>query len=177
MGHKYSIQNIELLKDRKIFFDANILIYLFWPSGSFNWEKSYASILKKLLTQKNELCIDFLVISEIINRIHRIEFSKCSKINKSLNYKSYRNSVDGQTTMLDIYTIISTNILNHFTVLEKSFSKIEIQSFLTIDSLDFSDKAILLTCSENNCVLITNDADYKASSIDILSSNPSILNK
>ena len=40
-----------------------------------------------------------------------------------------------------------------------------------VDSLDFTDKAIERVCSENSFVLLTNDKDFKDSTIDILSCN------
>lgn len=180
MATKYRLQNIQNISERKIFFDANVLIYIFWPSGSYHWESNYSSLFGRLLHQKNELVVDYIVISEIVNRAHRLEYDKYLTSNSitrnNFSYKRYRNSDEGQVSMTDIYIIIQANILNNFTVVGKIFSKEDIQSFLTIDSLDFSDKGILAICKENTFVLLTNDADYKAADIDILSSNPTILN-
>lgn len=52
MIRKYSIQNLSGLNDRKVFFDANVLIYIFWPSGAYFWEDKYSSVFSKLLRQK-----------------------------------------------------------------------------------------------------------------------------
>lgn len=179
MATRYSIQNISAIHDRKIFFDANVLIYLFWPSGSHRWESQYSTAFSYLLKQKNEMVVDFLVISETINRAHRLEYEKhlslhsLTKIN--LSYKQYRDCVDGQTALSDIYLIIESNILNRFTVVGKSFTKEEIRAFLTLEPMDFTDKGILMTCKENGCILLTNDKDYKTADIDILTSNPLII--
>ena len=179
MATKYSLQNITLLRDRKVFFDANVLIYLFWPSGSYQWEKHYSGAFGSLLKQQNELLVDFLVISETVNRAHRLEYEKhltAANLSKSVfTYKKYRDSAEGQSALSDIYLIIDTNILSRFTVVGKSFTRAEIQSFLVVEPLDFTDKGILLTCKENACVLFTNDQDYKSADIDILTSNPAIL--
>ena len=184
MATKYSTQNIPAVINKKVFFDANVLIYIFWPLGFGNtkyWEECYTSAFGKLIRQKNELLVDFIVISEIVNRAIRLEYDKyliAKNLSKSnLSFKKYRNSADGETALTDIYLMIETDILNRFTVVGKSFTKPDIQSFLTVDSLDFSDKAILSTCQENACILLTNDVDYKTSAIDILTSNPSILKK
>lgn len=180
MATKYSLQNIHQLGSRKIFFDANVLIYIFWPSGDYKWEEYYSSAFGKLLRQKNELFVDFIVISEIINRSHRLEYEKylaANNIKKSkLSYKNFRDSDDGCEALSDIYLIIETNILNYFTVLGKAYTKSDIQSFLKLETLDFSDKGILLTCKENSCILLTNDRDFVNADIDILSSNPRLLN-
>jgi len=180
MSAKYSLNSIPIISDRKVFFDANVLIYIFWPSGAYHWERIYSSAFGRLLRQRNELVVDFIVISEIVNRAHRLEYDKHLSANgitrNTLNYKQYRNNTDGQSALSDIYLIVETNILSIFTVVGKAFTKADIQSFLTLEPLDFADKGILLTCQENAYVLLTNDADYKAADIDILSSNPAILN-
>lgn len=176
---KFSIHNVAALANREIFFDANVLLYIFWPSGSFSWENNYSTAYSRLLRQGNELVVDFIVISEVINRAIRLEYEKHLLLNNisknNLSFKNYRNSVEGQTALADIYLMIDTNILSKFTFIGKSFSKADIQSFLIVDTLDFSDKAILSICRENGFVLITNDVDFKTSNIDILTSNPSIL--
>ena len=180
MATKYSTQNIPAVIDRKVFFDANILIYIFWPSGSQYWENIYSATYARLVRQGNEMLVDFIVISEIVNRAIRLEYDKFLIANtltrSTVSFKKYRNSADGHTALTDIYLMVETDILNSFTVVGKSFTKQEINSLLTFDTLDFGDKAILLTCQENECILITNDVDYKTSNIDILTSNQSILN-
>lgn len=179
MAIKYSTQNIPAVINRKVFFDANVLLYIFWPSGSYHWESYYSSAYARLVRQGNELLVDFVVISEIVNRAIRLEYDKhllAKNITRNnLSFKNYRNSADGETALIDIYSMIETEILNTFTVVGKAFTKLDIQSFLTVDSLDFGDKAILSTCQENACILLTNDVDYKTSAIDILTSNPAIL--
>lgn len=179
MATKFSLQNITALRDRKVFFDANVLIYLFWPSGSYYLETYYSSAFGSLLRQQNELLVDFLVISETVNRAHRLEYEKhltANNLSKSIfPYKKYRDSAEGQSALSDIYLIVETNILSRFTVVGKSFTKSEIQSFLVVEPIDFTDKGILLTCKENACVLFTNDQDFKSADVDILTSNPAIL--
>jgi predicted nucleic acid-binding protein len=158
---------------RSIFFDANVLIYLFWPTGSAYWEENYAKLFRNLLKQNNNLCVDFLVVSEVVNRIHRIEHRKVSKGN---DYKLYRDSQPGIDALKDIYTIVQDEILNRFDVIGKSIDKTEIQSYLIVDSLDFADKATVSICKQNSMVLLTNDADFKYVDIDILTCNNKILN-
>lgn len=176
MAVRYSTNNLSVLQNRKIFFDANILIYLFWPSGSHRWENEYSTAFANILRQQNELLVDYIVISEIINRAMRLEYDK-SPLKISLTFKQYRDSSEGQLALSDIHLVVKSNILNRFTVIGKAFSKTDILTLLTVDSLDFSDKAIILTCKENTCLLLTNDADYKSADIDIVTANPAILRR
>ena len=98
MATKYSLTSIPAIGDRKVFFDANVLIYIFWPSGAYHWESFYSSAFGSLLRQRNELMVDFIVISEIINLAHRLEYEKYLSANgilrNTLSYKQYRNSSD-----------------------------------------------------------------------------------
>ncbi|PTN08659.1 PIN domain-containing protein [Mangrovibacterium marinum] len=180
MAGRYSLSRVNSISGRPVFFDANVLIYIFWPTGLYRWESNYSAVFGQLLRQSNELYVDFLVISEVINRIHRVEYEKylaISGANKAtLNYKAYRDSEEGERALADIYLIVETSILSCFTVVGKMFTEADILSFLKVEQLDIMDKAILSICQENSFVLCTNDRDYKSSDIDILTSNPAILN-
>ena len=174
MSNRYSQSTISDINDKKVFFDANILIYLFWATGSY-WEQTYANLYSRLNRQNNSYVIDFLVISEFINRAIKMEYQNYLDENgltyQEYKYKTYRDSQDGKEALSDIYTIVSSEILESFEVVEKAYSKDGVSSMFIVDSLDFTDKAIEQICSENDFVLLTNDKDFKDSTIDILSCN------
>lgn len=176
----YNSSEIYCLYARQIFFDANILLYIFWPTGS-RWERTYSAIFKQLLEQKNKMTVDFIVISEVVNRAVRIEYEKHLQTNnisrKNLPFKKYRNSRDGQETLNDVYQIVKKNIVRNFNIAGKAFTKPDIENFLHIDSLDFSDKGIAAICKEHDFVLLTNDKDFADSDLEILTSNPGLLRK
>ncbi len=181
MSNRYNLSNISDINNKKIFFDANILIYLFWASGSSYFENKYAKIYTKLNNQKNIYIIDFVVISEVINRAIRLEHDKYRAENNINNisdypFKKFRDSNDGQEALKDIYTIISSEILENFELIEKKYSKQFLKPLLVVDKLDFGDKIIVKICDENDYILLTNDKDFKDSNIDILTSNKKIFN-
>lgn len=173
MAKKYKLHEVSQLSDREIFFDANILIYLFWPTGQHHYEQNYARVFRALLNQGNLLFVDFFVISEIVNRILRNEHQK---LNPTAKFKDFRDSTDGKQVLSDIYTILKSNVLNRFNVVGKNFSKQDIENFLVIDDLDFVDKSTAAICKENKLVLLTNDKDFKHADLDILTGNPNLLN-
>lgn len=175
MASNYKLQEVAQLTGKGIFFDANVLIYLFWPTGQHFYEQNYAQVFGKLLKQKNSLFVDILVISEVINRVLRIEYNKLNMVKDKIDFKTFRNSQEGKEVISDSYLIVKDNILSNFNVIEKSFSKRDIEDMLIVDQLDFVDKAIVTVCSENNLVLLTNDRDFKNSGLDILTGNPHIL--
>lgn len=173
MATNYKLQDYAHLSGKDIFVDANVLIYLFWATGQHSFESNYARVFRNLLRQGNKLYVDFLVISEVVNRVLRIEHQK---LNSNQKFKEFRNSQDGKDVISDIYLIVQNDILSSFKIIGKSFNKIDIEGFLIVDQLDFVDKATVSVCTENNFVLLTNDRDFKNSGLDILTGNPHILN-
>jgi predicted nucleic acid-binding protein len=88
--------------------------------------------------------------------------------------KQFRDSPEGRQILSDIYLIVENQILSKFNVTGNAFSKTDILGFLTVNSLDFSDKGILKICQDNNFVLLTNDKDFKSANVDLLTRNPAI---
>lgn len=179
MARKYRLNQINQLSKKDIFVDANVLIYLFWPTGSKKseeFEKNYATVFNILMKQNNKLYISFLVVSEIINVVSRLEHKKYNESNNcSINYKVFRDSQNGKDVLDDIYTIVKDDILTRFEVVDKEFNKEEIERFLVVEDIDINDKAILEVCKENNMILLTNDSDFKNSKIDLLTCNNKLL--
>ncbi|MBE7446151.1 MAG: hypothetical protein HS132_13220 [Planctomycetia bacterium] len=54
MKKRYSSKDISLICNRQIFFDANVIIYIFWPTGQYSREQQYSSIFGQLIKQNNE---------------------------------------------------------------------------------------------------------------------------
>jgi predicted nucleic acid-binding protein len=178
MAKRYSSSDIRNLSHRSVFFDANVLLYIFWPTGS-RWERQYSSIFSHLLQQKTRMVVDFLVISEVVNRAVKTEYNKYLLEKKitgnELRYKEFRDLTEGHEVLRDIFDVINKKILNNFDVTGKTFSKSDITGFLKVDSLDFTDKGIEAICKDNKYILLTNDKDFVKSDIEILSSHPDLL--
>jgi len=178
MKKVYDLSKIKSLKNRSIFFDTNILIYLFWPTNK-SFEKQYSKIFSELLKQKNNLFVDFIVISEIVNRTIRIEYVNYIReygISKNdLKFKEFRDSETGKNILEDIFTIVNAKILKSFNIATKEFTKNDIKNFLEVNLLDFSDKGIESICKDNNYILLTNDSDFINSEIEVLTINKKLL--
>ncbi|MCG6146129.1 hypothetical protein [Leptospira bandrabouensis] len=180
MPERYTKADIAKLVGRNIFFDANILIYIFWPTGS-NWqEKEYSSMLSSLIRQKNPLIVDNTIISEIYNRTFRLEFDKVAErehryINPS-EFKNFRNSLEGKQIDKDISTVLKDKILKNFDIVGKSYFKTDINKLLSGGSLDYSDRVIADLCESKSAILLTNDGDFIDSALPILTANKKLLN-
>lgn len=178
MARRYSLSELSAIAGRPIFFDTNILIYIFWPTGSMKWEREYSRLFGSILKQKNEKIVDFTVISEVVNITIRTEHEKylaqTGQDKKKLPFKRYRDSEAGKEALDDVYRIIET-MLKNFSITGKAFLKADIDTFLSVDTMDFNDKAIFSLCKENNYILLTNDMDFSDADIEIVTSNPSLL--
>ncbi len=177
---RYSLKDVDSVKDRRIFFDTNILIFLFGTHTQDRYRQNlYAKLYKMLLSPKSLFYVDFIVVSEFINRLSRVEYENYLNFHNlqrsEFSYKKYRNTDEGTTTIKGIYSTAIDDILNKFLITGKQFIRKDLESFLQINDLDFSDKAIELVCKENNFVLFTDDRDFADSDIDILSANGSIV--
>lgn len=180
MANRYNPSSIAPIKNKTIFLDTNVLIYLFGngtPTNA-NWEDQYARLYTSLNNQDNRFVVDFVVIAEFVNRAIRFEYDNYlleKHLTKNeLSYKKYRDLPEGQEALKDIYLIVKNDVLATFEVVERSFSKSDLLMMCHVDSLDFLDKAIVEICEENDLILLTNDKDYKHSQIDILSCNRAI---
>jgi len=172
--NRYSTKDIKTItNNRSVFFDANVLIYIFWPTTPSDAKaKSYSSIFTKLLKNKNPLIINFVILSEVINRILKIEYERYKANNhEKVLFKQFRKSEEGRKIVSIIYSEIRNKIMRVFKISSKMFTKEDIESFLRKDSLDFNDNAIVSLCKYSNYVLCTHDADFTDEDIDIISSN------
>lgn len=180
MRQRYTNFDIEKINNRTIFLDANIVIFLFFTTKPYQeWQKDYSGMFLKMLRQGNTLAIDFIVLSEVINRELRIQYelylwqNKFSK--KDMHFKDYRNSTNGKEVLDHTYQIIQQKIFPLFRFDKKDFSQDDVSSFMTFEPLDFNDKAIERVCREKSYILFTDDKDYADSDIEILSTNPSLI--
>lgn len=178
MAQCFGLNDISKISNHNFFFDANVLIYLFGNSSNSVWEEQYAKLYKSLINSQN-LFVNFMIISEFINREAKISYhSHLSFYNISKNqltFKDYRNCPDGIEVLNGIYETVKVDILEKFNIIDESFSKNDIVDFLKIDSLDFNDKAIKNICLKNNYILVTNDSDFINTDLNILTANNIIL--
>lgn len=177
MNLRLKTGDISSISKRPLFFDANVLIYLFAGaiSKSTTWAiNAYAVILKNSIRHGCTLFIDAIVLSEFINRFLRLEYEKHLKAQKlsrqNFQFKDYRATNEGQKAAQDVELIVKNQILKLFQILHTTADNNDIAA-MSLANKDFSDLLIIQTCIKNNCILITNDADFSGCSLDILTEN------
>ena len=172
MAIRYEINQLDELTSEKFFFDTNILLYLFY-SHTVDWaSRSYSSLYMQMLNRKMQMYIDNTVLSEFINRVLRIEYDMKMKMspNEFMPFKRYRDTIDGQHTVNHANNLVK-DILRFILIDGEVMDKMDIQSILIVDSLDYNDKIIEHLCESKGYILVTNDIDFKESEIDILSAH------
>ncbi len=172
---RYSESDIPDITNRSLFFDANILIYLYFTQTGQDLQEIYSRVFKKLLNTKNiTFALDFVVLSEVINIALKEEYKLTLTENSNLKYKDFRDSPNGINALKNIHSIIEDMILPRFSIAGKKYDKTSLSSLLVENGLDFNDKHICKLCEENQFILFTHDRDFKNSDIEILSMNSNL---
>lgn len=181
MEIRYSLADIDSLKDRIVFLDANILLHIFWDRSGSHWQHLYSAFYKELLHHNISMVTNFTVISEVVNRAVKREYevwlhkTYLDHHGEMPCFKMYRNSPEGQSALNAIYHQVKMNLLQSISIKGHIYDRDEIIQLMVYDQLDFNDKAIVSICRHFKYVLFTNDADFKACDVEIISANPQIL--
>ncbi len=177
MSLRIKAMDVAQVKDRQLFFDTNVLLYLFSPvaAPSTQWAiNAYTAIFAQCLKMQNVLCVDVFVLSEFINAFLRFEYENYLKTKgltrNQCNFKRFRSTAEGIQVSQDIEIVVNNRILKHFKMVGKLFDKADI-STISLANTDFNDELIVRTCKEHQCILVTNDADFSGVDIDILTAN------
>lgn len=172
---RYKESDISNLSERIIFFDANVLISIFFTINPHDWAQiNYSRVFSELLNRKIQLIFDITVVSEVVNRALRMEYKAFLRKNNEdedvLTFKDFRNSESGVSAWQKTRDMMCDVIFPQFNIIQKGWGKDEIEETLSIQG-DFNDLLIVNLCSEKDYVLLTNDLDFVDTNIDILTLN------
>ena len=198
MNHKaIPLEQHNFTLNDKLFFDANIWLYLYCPQGSrSDWVDIYSDVFDRILDAESQIYIDVLVVSEFINTFARQEYElakeglelakqerelteqeyKCAKL-PLRSFKDFRNTSDFELIAQGIAAAVK-QIMTHCSHVESCFTTLEMEALLAdyeTGNFDFNDQVITEICKNNGFTLITNDGDFKTQQIPILTANQSLL--
>ena len=179
MSEHIKTSELARVKDKKVFFDANIWMYLFCEIGNYNDNlmKKYSSTLHYFLKNKISIYIDLAVISEFVNRYLRIAYSnyvKSNEFDNSFKYKKdYRKTDDFKEAWKNVCNIVNNRILSMAVAVNFEYDKNTLAGLLNSDKsdTDFNDNHIVNLCRTNDMWLLTNDGDFKYSDINVITDN------
>jgi predicted nucleic acid-binding protein len=175
MSLRIKADDVVSVAGRPLFFDANVLLYLFGGAPYPQWAvNAYSGLFSQCLKLGNTLCLDVFVLSEFVNRFLRIEYESYLKARKmdrnQVNFKQFRFIDEGIQAAQDVEAVVKGRLLKQFKIVGKLFDESDIASIGLVDT-DFNDALIVKTCEAHQCVLVTHDADFISANIDILSAN------
>lgn len=165
-------------KEEPFLLDANVWLYLFpAPSGSAAiFAPQYSTAFKSMLTAKVRLVMDAMVLSEYLNRYCRIEWGALHRRTYS-DFKAFRKSAAFGSVGQGAATY-ARSMLKLCTCHDHPFASADVARVLTdfeAGSNDFNDGLLAETCRHHNWKLVTNDGDFTAGGIEVLTTNPRLL--
>lgn len=149
-----------------IFIDANVLIFILYPTNRPYKYSQYINIISTLQQQQCQMFINSLVVSEFINVILRLDFNILRQQNSQAyrnfkrDYRNTQNYIDTlrfAITELDkfckMYNVAHTN---------DDFDKVNITSLYANGyEFDFNDLIIAESVRSNGFKLLTDDRDFQ----------------
>lgn len=179
MSRALNITTYRFSNSDKLFFDANIWMYVYGPQGAPNDPKSrmYSTALANAIRANSNIFTDVLVVSEFINRFARIEHQTLFRTGQApQDFKQFRNTNDFQPIAQAIAAAVR-NILRYAARLESGFSSVDINALLAeyeTTPSDFNDQILIGLCITNDLQLVTHDSDFRGKDVNILTANPRI---
>jgi len=173
-----NIHNYTFNEDERLFFDANVWIYIYGPlidKKSEYLSEIYSKALEGLLF------VDALVLSEFINTYARLEYTQ-RFTNIYQTFKKFRQSSDFKSVAEDIANN-AKRILKLCQLCDLEFSTVNLMDTLSEyaqGKADYNDQLIAEICIDNDFTLVTHDADFlqlkKSNQLIILTANKRLLN-
>ena len=169
-----------------VFFDANIWLSLYAPPSGENdpWAMHYSAVFKRIVDNKVPVLLDATVLSEYLNRYCRIEFQAYEDYehpNSKRSFKEFRTqdfatykpiAIDAASRVREMFEIPTIRKV------KGDFAAMDVPAMLDEfeqGKSDWNDQQIVDLCQRNQCSLLTNDADFKDASIDILTCHSKLL--
>jgi len=164
---RYSPSQIYELRGRGVFIDTNVLLMIF-RKNKYNHPRGdkYFEIFTKILAHRLKIFVNEISLSEFYYAALKVERDKSN----FPSIKEFRDSEAGIQAREEIFSDMRT-MLHRVQYIPSNLPQSEIMNLFTADSLDFNDKLIAATCRKDNYVLVTDDADYMDTDIEILSAN------
>ena len=171
----HDIRTYGFKSEDKLFFDANIWMFIHGPYSKPGRTQAYSNALPKISNAGSSIHVNAMILSEFTNRYARLE--QQSTVGASKNFKVYRSSPEFKAVAPIIAGGVE-RILRMCQVVESGFTIIDKKPFLNrlqTGNYDFNDLVIAELCRNNNYILVTHDGDYRGFDVEVLTSNPALL--
>jgi hypothetical protein len=164
----------------RIIFDANILVSLFSglePPGSVI-VRNYSSALKAIRTSGATILLDVLVLSEFVNVCARKEYDLAHPPGPGRpSFKKFRQSA-AFAPIAQAISRATQQIASLSMAVDHAFSRWPLTELLNdyaTGQHDLNDQCLVQLCRQEQAFLLTDDRDFVAGGITILTTNPKLL--
>ena len=172
-------KNIDL-RGQRILFDANIWILIngFGADSAKHRANIYSATYKTLLAADNRIVTNDYVIGEVFNRCAKLEYEIKKQSDSTIPpLKTYRHTADFAPALESVRDTC-LNILDDCDFISVSGTHYKIDDLVSQcceQCADFSDLVLVGFCRQENLYVMTDDADYSKSGLNVISANKKIV--
>jgi predicted nucleic acid-binding protein len=169
-----SVESYPFKKDDCLFLDANIWMFVYGPKQPKDKTDIYSDALDRILKAGSSIFIDFLVLSEVINAYSRIRWKL---VCPSCTFKVFRNGPQFIPTAEEIADYVR-RIIRMCSRIESGYEIIDVEALMDEyqgGGFDYNDQVFRELCKNKGWTLVTDDGDFDAQEISVLTANERLL--
>lgn len=172
------VANYVFEDDDELFLDANIWLIVYGPYGTTDARvDTYSLALRRILEAKCRIHVDVLVVSEFINSYSRMKWKQSADGKIYRNFKAFRDSRYFRSVAQEVVGGVR-RVVAHCSRIESRFETLDVDGLIeeyARGGADFNDQVIRELCKSRNLTLVTDDGDFDAAGIPVLTANRRLL--
>lgn len=166
MSKIYKMNQYEIKKSDKFFFDANIWLLLHGSLGNYEnrLTEKVSDFYEKVINNGNTVYINPLIISEFMHASINIEYQTWKReTTVSRNHKKAFVEMEDSKEFLKMLNLLIKNKLVEKSEFSTDLEKEKTSELFSLEKLmnDFNDDYYCLLAEENEFLIVTNDNDFK----------------
>jgi hypothetical protein len=175
-----------VIEKARILFDTNVWILIngFGGNSAQNRATLYSAAYKLLLNNDNTVVLNNYILGEFFNRCTKLEYEIIKNDIEAANgsiphFKAYRRSPEFAPVLEGIRDTC-LNMLDDCEFISVEGHHYDIRSIVNdcaSECADFSDLVLIEFCKLENLCMMTDDADFSQSGLDIITANKKMLHK
>jgi predicted nucleic acid-binding protein len=170
----------------KFILDANILLYVFYTSGKYNYiiVSKYAKLFSEIADNNCKIILSINLLGEFFNKFINLEYESYLK-EKSLKsaifqLKNFKNTVEYKAVLKEMKDIFQLQLLPYAEMITYTTSKELINEMInSAINMDFNDTLYCQTSNDLSIPIVTHDSDFinvdASKSIIIITANNRII--
>lgn len=176
MANIFSVEDGCCFEERNILFDTNVWIYINADRNSHE-QRIYSNYYSSVLRMNNTVITNEFVLSEMFNRLLKIEYEIFYTDKNMRLFKERRRSNEFKDRM-EFVRDTCLNVLEDCTFVSSSVSQEDISHCINtscLGDLDFTDTVLVKQCIDENFIFVSHDADFAHQNIDFVTANRNVI--